>query len=115
MFYRYAGYKKSFKDFINYNPKIFSNLKMQTHYTHYELYLFFSKLFDKVGNKSCLVKALSFKCILSIYNIDSNMKVGFRKKNNSLLGHAWIEVNDIKLQSKYDDNDNYFEIVHNNS
>ena len=111
MIYIFVQYRKSFKNLITYKPIIFHNLKLKTDLSHYEIYSVFSKVFDKVGNKSCIVKALSFKQILLIYGIDSDVKYGFRKSNSNLLGHAWVEVNCERLESKHDDNSYYHETI----
>lgn len=54
---------------------------------------------------TCLVKALSIHKLLMIMGIKSKVFIGIAEKGNSLISHAWIDINGISyyydLDKKY--------------
>ena len=57
----------------------------------------------------CHNSALTAKKIFLLHGINTNLHVGFRKKNNSVQGHAWITLGNEVIIGQIEDLNDYIE------
>lgn len=61
---------------------------------------------------TCLPKALALKRMLERRRFSPTLRIGARKESGKLLGHAWVEIDDVPFNDSADVADHYppFEI-----